>query len=361
MSGPVSFVVRLALGLGVVLGGALAGSGDPDEARSALEAGRAALGRKDWSAAATHFQRSLDEDGTLLEAWLGLGEAFSGGGDRAKASQSFRSLLGAIEELPEPSDEQRALYTKARKRATQLGRDDATLDGLVRKHADALAALSVKWATKDPAAAAEAARAALRIAPDHAKEADLRARATQGPTGKAISIFNGRDGVGFEPLTKEWKVQDGLLIGEVREGAYLLSSQQRWAGDYDVAMEASVLESYAASGPPMIGLLGAFADRDHHVMLACLRKAILWRETFGPAGADTRDLADLPLERIDPKLAPTSWIRYEMRFRSKHIIALVAGKEIARIPRPKERPEGPIVLNVQCCKAAIRRLEVTPR
>jgi tetratricopeptide (TPR) repeat protein len=231
MSCHASFVVRMALGLGVLLGGALVGSSDPEEARRALETGRAALGRKDWTAAATQYQRALDEDGALLEAWLGLGEAHAGGGDRAKASQSFRSLLGAIEELPEPSEEQRALYTKTRKRTLQLGRDDATLDGLVRKHADALAALSVKWATKDPAAAAEAARAALRIAPDHAKAADLQARATQGPSGKTVAIFNGRDGVGFEPLTKEWTVQDGLLIGEVRQDAYLLSSQQRWAGD----------------------------------------------------------------------------------------------------------------------------------
>lgn len=361
MSRPNVLVARLALGLCVMLGGALAGSSDPEVAKAAMEAGRAALGRKDWAAAAAQFQRAIDEDGSLLEAWLGLGEAQAGGGDRTKAAQSFRFLLGSIEELPERSGEQLALYTRTRKRTAQLGRDDAALDVLVRKHADALAALSVKWATKDPAAAAEAARAALRIAPDHPKAADLRTRATQGPSGKAIAIFNGRDGVGFEPLTKEWTVQGGLLVGEVREGAYLLSSQQRWAGDYDVVMEASVLESYSASGPPMIGLLGAFADRDHHLMLACLRKGILWRETFGPADADSRDHADVPLERIDPTLSPKSWISYEMRFRGRQVIAVVAGKEVARIPRPKDRPEGPIVINVQCCKAAIRRLEITPR
>lgn len=361
MSRHASLVVRLALGLVLLLGGAPAGSGDPELARAALEAGRSALARKDWSGAAAQFQRAIDEDAGVLDAWLGLGEAHAGGGERAKAAQAFRFVLGSIEELPERSEDQLALYTRTRKRTTQLGRDDAALDALVRKHADALAALAAKWAVKDPAAAAEAARAALRIAPDHPKAADLRARAAQGSSGKAISIFNGRDGVGFDPLTREWTVQDGLLIGEVREGAYLLASQQRWAGDYDVVMEASVLESHAANGPPMIGVLAGFADRDHHYMLACLRKGILWRETFGSSADDTRDLADVPLERIDPKLTPASWIRYEMRFRSKHILALVAGKEVGRIPRPKDRPEGPIVLNVQCCKAAVRRLEITPR
>lgn len=356
-----AIVVRVGLALGAWLLGALPAVSDPETAQAALGAGRSALGRKDWAAAKAQFQRALDEDPTLLEAQLGLGEAQAGGGDREQAARSLRALLLTIEELKERSEEQVALYSRARKRLPQLGGEDAALDLLVRKHADLLASLSSKWASKDPGVAAEAAQAALRLAPDHAKATDLRARAAQAGSRKPIAIFNGRDGVGFEPLTKEWRVEDGLLIGDVTEGAYLLPSQERWAGDFDILMEASIVEAYTANGPPFLAVMGGFVDRDHHLRLGCLRTGILWRETFGPTEAETRDLADVPLARIDPKLTPKSWITYEMRFRGKHVIALVAGKEIGRAPRPKERPECQVVLTVQCCKAAIRRLEITPR
>ena len=105
-----AIVVRLGLACGACLLGALPAGSDPETAKTALEAGRSALGRKDWAAARTQFQRALDEDPSLLEAHLGLSESFVGAGDKEQAARPLRGLLQTIEELGERSDEQLALY-----------------------------------------------------------------------------------------------------------------------------------------------------------------------------------------------------------------------------------------------------------
>jgi hypothetical protein len=81
----------------------------------------------------------------------------------------------------------------------------------------------------------------------------------------------------------------------------------------------------------------------------------------GPSSAEEKDLCEGSYESIDAGLDPTAWTTYEIRFRGNQTTALVGGKEVARAARPKERAEGHVTLKVPCCKAAFRRIEITPR
>ncbi len=52
------------------------------------------------------------------------------------------------------------------------------------------------------------------------------------------------------------------------------------------------------------------------------------------------------------------WNTYELRFRSREVIALVNGDEIGREERPEWRPGGFVGILVQNLKVAFRKIEV---
>lgn len=331
--------LAIALASGSAFLGARAAAPDAELAQAVLEVGKTSLAKKEWAQAQAQFKRALEEDPLLMEARVGLAEAHAGAGERPRASREMRAVLEALEGLPSLTPEQVALYSRARKRACELNREDATLDALVRKHADALTALSGKWGSKDAAASSEAARAALRLAPDHAKAADLRQRLGGGSDGKMVALFNGRDGTGWTKMSREWTVEQGLLVGNVPDRALLLPSQKRWSGNFDVLIEASLQEEFPKNGPPHFAVMGDWLDPDRNVALGYLRGDVMWRTQTGPSDAEEKDHFDRPYRDVDPKLDPKGWVLYEIRFRGNEMTALVGGKESVahRGPRSASR------------------------
>jgi tetratricopeptide (TPR) repeat protein len=334
---------------------------DPDVARAALESGRNALTRKDWPAAVLSFQRALEEEPTLVEARMGLAEAHAGAGRRPEAAQALRDALERLEAVGTLPADQLALYTRARKRLAELSSEDAALDVLVRKHADALVALGTKWAAKDAAAAGDAIRAALRLAPDHPKAGAALAKAGEAASRAPVALFNGRDTSGWTGAGSQWRVEAGALVGDVPDGAYALTSQERYKGDFDVLVEASELEVYPRSGPTFFALKAPWTDDRHWSSLGCLRGALVWRDAWGSSEAEQRDVLDVPYAKVRAGITPRTWLTYELRFRGGQMFALIDGKEVARAPRRDDRAEGHVVLVVQNCKVAFRRIEITQR
>lgn len=334
---------------------------DPDVARAALESGRNALTRKEWDVAVSSFQRALEEDPDLVEARVGLAEAHAGAGRRTEAAQALRASLDRLEATAPLATEQAALYTRARKRLAELSADDAALDLLVRKHADVLVALGTKWAAKDTNVAGDALRAALRLAPDHPKAGAALSKVGEAVARRPVALFNGRDSTGWNGIGPQWRVESGALVGEVREGAYIITSQHTYSGDFDVLVEASQLEDYPQAGPTFFALKAPWTDDDHWSSLGCLRGALVWRDASGPGEANQRDILDIPYSKLRAGASPRSWITYELRFRGSLMFALIDGKEVAREPRPRDRKSGHIAIVVQHCKVAFRRIEVTQR
>lgn len=349
----------VALGFALALCAAV--DADPDVARAALEAGRSALSRKDWAAARTSFQRALDEEPDLHEARAGLAEAQVGLGDRPEAATTFRTLLTRMEESTGLSPEHVALYTRSRRRLSEVSPDDAALDLIVRRHADLLAVLGGKWTAKDPDVAAAALRAALRIAPDHAKAASTLGKVGAVVARKPMALFNGRDLAGWEGVGPTWTVDAGTIVGDVRDGAMILTTSQRFSGDFDVVMEARLVKEYVEQGPPFFALEAPWVDDKTNSSFGCLRGKLLWRDSPEEEGLAPRDLVDMPFTKVKEGLAPSTWITYELRFRGNQMMALIDGREVGRSARPKARDDGRVGLVAQNCKVTFRRVEVTPR
>jgi tetratricopeptide (TPR) repeat protein len=350
---PIAWVLTLAVSGAV--------EADPDVARAALEAGKSALSRKDWSTAQTSFQRALEEEPDHHEARAGLADAQMGLGNRAEAATTLRGLLTRMEEATALAPEQVAVYTRGRKRLSEVSPDDAALDLIVRRHADALAVLGGKWTAKEPDVAAAALRAALRIAPDHSKAASSLTKVGAVVARKPMALFNGRDLSGWEGAGPTWTIDAGTILGDVRDAAMILTTSQKFSGDFDVLMEARLVKEYSDRGPPFFAVEAPWVDDKVNSSFGCLRGKLLWRDGAEEEGQGSRDLVDMPFAKVKEGLAPSTWITYELRFRGNQMMALIDGKEVGRAPRPKARDNGRVGLVCQNCKVAIRRVEVTPR
>ncbi len=92
-------VTRVLLSLASALPAPTSGAADAQEALKRLEAGQAALERRDWPAAQAEFTSALLLEPLLPAAYYGLGQAQTGQGHHAAASESFLNCKRALEEL----------------------------------------------------------------------------------------------------------------------------------------------------------------------------------------------------------------------------------------------------------------------
>jgi tetratricopeptide (TPR) repeat protein len=335
---------------------------DEAVARAALAAAEVSLGKKEWRVAQDQFRRALEEDATLLEARCGLGHALAGDGRTDEAVTEFRAALVALELIAPLPAERIALYTRTQKRLGELSKGDASLFALMRKQADALVSLGQKFATKDPEASERALRAAVRLAPDHEKANSLLSQSTGQARGKAVSLLTGKEAGMWSHLNPpNWTFENGVITGRITDTAMLVRNNRRWSGDFDVFIEARLVEEFAKAGPASFAVLPAWTDQRQTHWLGFLRGNVLWQDVAGPEESDEREFLYQKCAEVAGGVDPTVWTTYEVRFRGDTVSAYVNGKEIGFAKRPVGRDAGYVCLKVQFCHVEFRRVEVTPR
>ena len=331
-----------------------------DRATAEFFAGRGekSLQAKEWPAAEEHYRRSLQEDEGYLPARYGLAQALLGSGKTAPGIEELRKFTESVRADAAASAEWKALLAKADRQLQDLDLAGAELRKILDRYADDLAALARKWAPKDPATAARAARRILELRPGDKEATALLAKLGGSPKGPAVPIFNGRDFTGWDtPNTVVFTVEEGVVIGNARDGNYFARHTREFTGDFDVILEARFLEE--RSGVPVMGVLACFRGPYDNYFFGLLNRKVTFydKEKEG----EERSVAKLPLSDVKAAVDPAGWNTYELRFRRDEVTALVNGEVVATDPRPQRRDGGFIGICLQDSKVAFRRLEVQPR
>jgi tetratricopeptide (TPR) repeat protein len=337
-------------------------AGDADRAAAALAAGDDALAQRAWIVARESYQRALQEDSTLVEAWLGIGHALLGEERQADAIVALRRGLVGLEALAPLAEGRVVRYEQALKRLGELSPEDAELAALARKQSDALFAIGRRYASKDPEAARMALRQALRLAPENRRAAELLERTDGLAPGRAIPLLTGpQKGMWSWMSSPEWAHTEGLLKARVPASAMLIRYDRAWQGDYDVLMEARLVEEFTKDGPAHFALCAGWNDEDDMNVLGYLAGKIVWRDQRGTGEANRTDLYDSPVAYVDKGFDPAAWCSYEVRFRGDSMSAWVNGRQVAKGRRPPQRTTGHLCIKVQNCDVEFRRVDVTPR
>ncbi len=344
---------RRAAWLAAALVACVAGLGLADRATAQFHAERGDKALKAGQAAEAeqHFTRALEEDATYAPARFGLARALLANGHRDQGLDELRAALDALGgEKAWKSD-----LAAARKLLDDTDRAGAELRAQVDAHVEALVAFARKWRKKDEAQAVRALRAALALRPGDEKAAALIEELGQSPKGPAVELFDGRSTTGWVAMTDQvWTASGGTLTGSTKTDPYIGRSERYVEGDFDVSVEARLLESF--EGPDYFALAGASDGKDAHYVIGLLRGKLFFEEQR--SGDDDRTFVNTaPAHDFDA----AQWHRYEMRFRGDHVTAYVDGVELAAdAERPASKRAGFVGLIVQNCKAEFRHVRFTP-
>lgn len=343
---------RLVLASLLLLAAALPTFADRETAKFFADRGEKALKDGDASAAEEHFRRALEEDGEFAPARFGLAQALIQAEQR---EDGITELKKSVAELGTDAS-WKSTQQKARKLLDELDRSGAALRALVDAHVEELVSFAKKWVKKDEDTAVRALWAALELQPGHPKASELIESLGHSPKGPPRPLFDGASlGGWMEMGPPRWKVEDGALVGDVKDGAYIGRTVQSHEGDFDVVMEARLAEAY--DGPAYFALAPAFDGKDGHYSFGLLRGKLLFQEDVDPE--TDREVYDAnPPHDFDPK----AWHVYELRFRGTQVAALLDGEVIATdTERPDSRRGGFVGLKCQHCRFEVRRIEITPR
>lgn len=343
---------RVLLSAGLLVALAFPGHADRETAEFFADRGEKALKADDVSGAEEHFRRALEEDATFAPARFGLARTLIAAETR---DDGIDELKRAVRELGTETSWKSA-HAKARKLLDELDRSGVALRKLVDDHVAELVSFAKKWAKKDQDTAVRALRAALALAPGHPKAAEMIESFGLSAKGPPEPLFDGESMAGWMEMgPPTWKVDNGAIVGDVKDAAYIGRTERMFEGDFDVLMEARLAEAY--DGPDFFALAPAHDGQDAHYSFGVLKGKLLFQE-------DLADGEDRELHNANPPndFDPGDWHVYELRFRGSRVTALLDGEELAvDEERPESKMRGFVGLKCQHCRFEVRRVEVVPR
>jgi hypothetical protein len=350
---------RLVVGLALALLGAPLAAADRETAQFLAQRGDKALQAKTWPEAESLYRRALDEDATFLPARYGLAEALVGAGQKGPGLVEMRRFVDEAAQLRPLPTAWGTLVAKARKRLVEIDAVGGELDRMIDGHVEALLALAKRWQEKDPTVAVQAVDLALRLRPGHAVAEKMK-QELQRDLGVVEALFNGKDLSGWTGMGRDvWVVRDGILEGTPLpdlETAYLPRTETKFSGNFDVLMEAKIVEGGKI---PLFAIVAAMkADKDKLFFGMVKEDLCLW-EYEGTK--EYRERYARWQDNLEPKLDPSEWNVYELRFRAGKIHAVLNGKELFDYDRPASRDGGFVGLQLQDCKVAVKRVEIVRR
>ncbi|MCU0722480.1 MAG: DUF1080 domain-containing protein, partial [Planctomycetes bacterium] len=290
------------------------------------------LKAKEWDKAEEYYRRALEEDETFLPARAGLAEALVGGGKQAAGVEELRRLLADAEKgTPDPAWTD--LLAKAKKRLDEIDASGRALEKILDAYAAALLALAEKSLKEDPDIAERSLRRILRIRPEDKGATELLKMMGKSTARNAVSLFNGKNFDGWVGLTSPiWQVREGLIVGDVRDSSFTAHSEGFFKGDFDVAVEMKLLETYP--GTALFTLLASYRGDYDYVSFGILNGRLMW-EDYDKSPDGRVIFRSNPTDLKNP-IKPEDWNLFELRFRGDTMVALCNGTEVAREPRPKD-------------------------
>ena len=340
---------------------ALASLAFADRETAAFSAGRGdkALAAKKYDEAETLYRKALEEDATYLPARYGLAQAFVGAGKSAGAVEELRKFVEEARANSALPAEWKPLVAKAEKQLGELDAAGAALQKIMDGYADALVDLAQRWSAKDSGVAERALRRALAVRPGMPRALELLDKMGKSPTGETVDLFNGTDLSGWEfahaPTTQ---AIDGQLVVDTRDKGITIRSGPMFEGNFDVRMEAKVLEEYP--GLSVCELLPCWKANFDHYFLGIEKDSVVFLEQLGESSKE-RPIWSALQKNMKKPFDAKDWHTYEVRLRGLETTALVDGEVVAKDPRPERRNGGFVGILVQNARVAIRKIQVDRR
>jgi tetratricopeptide (TPR) repeat protein len=320
--------------------------------------GDKSLQDKDWAQAEESYRKALTEDAAFHPARYGLALALLGVGKSQPGIEELRKFVTAVKADASAPPAWKLLAVKAEKQLKDIDASGADVQKITDRWADELVAFARKVSAKDPVTAKRAARRALELRPGDKGAGEVLEKLGESAKGPPIVLFNGKDLKSWSQAEFPYfQVADGYLMGLVRQGSRLLYADHPVEGDFDIRMEARILEEY--EGEPVLTLLlyrsGAY---DYTALGIINRKAYFIDRT---SDNEKSVLLKKPITELKVPFDPEQWTTYEMRFRGDSVVAVVNGEVLATERRTDRMKGGFVGINMQVAKAAVRRVEIQPR
>ena len=330
---------------------------DEDKAQELTEEGEIALESEEPKAAVVLFRRAIEASDTWLPAYFGLGEALLEVDKTDEAVVAFRKVVrcaAAREDIPSGWERK---VRRAKRKLDEHDERGKELEEAVDQTVTELLRLVEKHKTSDPDLADRALAVILALRPDHDRAGEVRDRmANKG--ARKTAVFDGKQIDDWDGgRSKWWSVAGGAIQAKAKGVATYIRNQETIEGNFDVIMEAQITD--ASGEVPFIALMGSWKAEYEHSRFGMLDGSIIWYEY---QGEDNRErVFKTPASALRKAVKPGDWITYELRFREDKIHALINGREVHALERPKHRAGGYVGILAQDCNASIRRLDVLHR
>ena len=334
---------------------------DRDQALRLAEEADKLLKARDWPGALAGFEKALAADEESLPALRGRAEALLGAARKADALAALHAGVRIGEARRTlPAGDVGSLMAM-RTRLAELDPVSSEIESLLRKHAEGLAGQSVKWMTKDPAAAERALVRALRFVPDHAAAGDRLGRIQRARAGKRVTLWNGRDFIDWswaEP--PRWSVKDGAIHGDMLKHAMVVRSNKRFDGDMEVEIEARLVQR-SDDLPVQFCMMPAYEGDDAYISYGFFVDHLSIGHGTSRKDGGEREIFGQRVAELDPPVKPEEWHTYTLQLEGPNLRAYLDGKLVGSVARPAGRDGGYLALRVQGCIAQIRKVVVTPK
>ncbi|MDJ0522079.1 MAG: DUF1080 domain-containing protein [Planctomycetota bacterium] len=330
---------------------------DMDTALDLVDEGDAALKAKNYAAAEKLYRQALEEEAGCLPARYGLGEALLGAEKTKAAVVAFRQVVREVRSSPGIPAAWKDYEAGALDRLEEHDDNGRELEKLIDAHVAKVLRIASKYRTKDPDLAQRALEVILTLRPEHKRANEMLGTMSRRGARKE-AIFDGKQIADWDGGRGQWwKVVDGVIVGETKGLATYIRNQKEIRGNFDVVMEARIAKAYDES--PFVALMAAWKAEYDHSRLGTLSGALRWFEYKGEDDKDRVFMRDA--SALKKPYDPSAWTVYELRYRKDFIHALVNGREVHKIERPKGREGGYVGILAQGCRAEIRRLDVLHR
>lgn len=321
--------------------------------------GDKALQAKDWAGAEEQYRKSMDEDASFLPARYGLSQALFGKGDAAAATEELKGFVEALRADTAAPSEWKSLLAKAEKQLQDLDASGVALRKILDRWADELVLLARRTAPKDPVTARKAARRALDLRPGDRGAEDVLARLGDSAKGPPAELFAGGDASKFDRLEfPHWQVLGGNIVGDVRGGSRQIRSVELFGGEFDLKVEARVVEAREGSDFSLLALATYRGEWDY-VGVGLMNRKVYFVERNSKD--DRKVYMRKEIAEWKAPFDPSEWATYELRFRDAMITALINGTVVGEEARPEGRKDGFAGVLVQNGTVAFRRIEVQRR
>ncbi len=347
---------RVLLPVAVLLLVAASALGDRKSAEFFSGRGDRALQAKDFTGAEEQYRKALQEEAAFVPARYGHAQALLGLARPAGAVTDLMKVVADVRADPAAPADWKALAARAEKQLQDLDASDAELQRILDRHADDLVALARKWAGKDPAVSEKAARRALDLRPGDKAAEEILEKVDSLPKGAPIQLFNGVDLKNWDLAEfPYWQVREGFIFGEVREGSRQMRSLEEFTGDYEVRMEARLVEERVGQDA-MLQLLAGYRGEYDFVAIGLINRKVYFVDRTGDK--EKRVLVKTPITEWKAPFDPAQFATYVLRFHGEEVSALVNGEVVGTDKRTERRMGGFVGIYAQGATVAFRKVEV---